>query len=67
MSDQQNGLCGSCRHFETDAENLQQGVCYRNPPQVVVPVPGQVVTMFPAVQRAHKCGEHEPKRILTGI
>jgi hypothetical protein len=59
--------CGACKHFEGDPTNLQQGSCCKKPPTIVVPVQGQVVTMFPAVQRTQRCSEHEVNLAVTPV
>lgn len=66
-SDERRGRCGSCAYAEPDPENLQNVACHKHPPQLVVPVPGQVISIFPAVQRTHWCDEHKPHVVVTGL
>jgi len=67
MSEEKSERCNNCHHFQPDLQNLQQGTCCAHPPTLAMVGPGNLMSVFPAVQRTNRCGEHEPKHILTGL
>lgn len=57
--------CGSCQFYQVDKNNLSQGTCCFNPPQVFL-IPDMagrvnVTSVFPSTKSESSCGQGKPR------
>lgn len=59
--------CERCKHGKpTTQQGAPLGMldCRRFPPQIIVPSPGQIVTLFPLTEPGATCGEFSKRIVL---